>query len=235
MERFCSWPSWISARTRSHSRKGPERPVVPPDHGCDGETVSPSPQSDSQTRRVFFLLSGYATGDGSRWPQTIRGAAALRQDRPGDPRQLVGERGCQNIVMQALGCSCEPRSKAVFCPIGRSEQNDASALHEQRAQIAIATLCNAAEDRPIPCGHLLRHEAEPGGKIAPLGKGSPIANCRYHCAGDNRSDARNGHQLPTGLTVAGQKFDLLCHVFDTLIETAPVAAEVLDNPDHSRR
>jgi hypothetical protein len=22
---------------------------VPPDHGCDGETVSPSPQSNSQT------------------------------------------------------------------------------------------------------------------------------------------------------------------------------------------
>ncbi len=44
MERLCSWPSWISARTRSHSEKGPERPLVPPDHGGDGETVSPSPQ-----------------------------------------------------------------------------------------------------------------------------------------------------------------------------------------------
>src|ERR1700745_1674775 len=36
MERLCSWPSWISARTRSHSRKGPERPLGSPDHGCDG-------------------------------------------------------------------------------------------------------------------------------------------------------------------------------------------------------
>src|SRR6476659_7142946 len=49
MERLCSWPSWISARTRSHSEKGPGRLLVPPDHGCDGETVSPSPQSNSQT------------------------------------------------------------------------------------------------------------------------------------------------------------------------------------------
>ena len=39
----------ISAHIRSHSEKGPERPLVPPDHGCDGETVSPSPQSNSQT------------------------------------------------------------------------------------------------------------------------------------------------------------------------------------------
>src|SRR5450631_3590394 len=49
MERLCSWPSWISARTRSHSRKGPERPLGSPDHGYDGETVSPSPQFNSQT------------------------------------------------------------------------------------------------------------------------------------------------------------------------------------------
>ena len=49
MERLCSWPSWISARTRSHSRKGPERPLGSPDHGYDGETVSPFPPSNSQT------------------------------------------------------------------------------------------------------------------------------------------------------------------------------------------
>src|ERR1700747_919652 len=49
MERTCSWPSWISARTRSYSGKGPERPLGSPDHGCDGETVSPYPQSNSQT------------------------------------------------------------------------------------------------------------------------------------------------------------------------------------------
>jgi hypothetical protein len=46
---FCSRPSWISAHIRSHSRQGPGRPYVPPDHGCDGQTVSPSPQSNSQT------------------------------------------------------------------------------------------------------------------------------------------------------------------------------------------
>ena len=34
---LCSRPSWISAHIRSHSRQGPRRPEVPPDHGCDGE------------------------------------------------------------------------------------------------------------------------------------------------------------------------------------------------------
>src|SRR6516165_9235294 len=53
-ERLCSWPSWISARTRSHSAKGPERPLGSPDHRYDGETVSPFPQSNSQTSAGIF-------------------------------------------------------------------------------------------------------------------------------------------------------------------------------------
>ena len=32
-----SWPSWISARVRSHSEIGPRRPVGSPDHERDGE------------------------------------------------------------------------------------------------------------------------------------------------------------------------------------------------------
>src|SRR6476620_135108 len=31
LERLCSWPLWIFARTRSHSRKGPERSLGSPD------------------------------------------------------------------------------------------------------------------------------------------------------------------------------------------------------------
>src|SRR5262245_24157703 len=43
--------------------------------------------------------------------------APLGQDRPRDACQLVGERGCQNIVMQPLRRGCKPRSKAMSCPI----------------------------------------------------------------------------------------------------------------------
>src|SRR5580692_8912563 len=62
VERLCSWPSWISARTRSHSRKGPERPFGSPDHGYDGETVSPSPQFNSQTSAGIAVYSSVASG-----------------------------------------------------------------------------------------------------------------------------------------------------------------------------
>ena len=79
---------------------------------------------------------------------------SARQDRRSDPRQLIGERSCQNIVMQLFCCGREPRSKAMLCPVCWSEQNNASALHEQRAQVAIAALADAPKDRPVTCRHL---------------------------------------------------------------------------------
>jgi hypothetical protein len=44
----------IRAHPISFSRKGPERPLGSPDHGYDGETVSPFPQSNSQTSAGIF-------------------------------------------------------------------------------------------------------------------------------------------------------------------------------------
>src|ERR1700730_16902211 len=85
MERFCSWPSWISARTRSHSRRGPERPLVPPDHGCDGETVSPSPQSNSQTSAGEPVHSSLRQDQPWTSPRhTVELPKARRQDMPSD-------------------------------------------------------------------------------------------------------------------------------------------------------
>src|SRR4029077_5486953 len=88
--------------------------------------------------------------------------APLGQDRPRDARQLVSERGCQNIVMQPLRRGRKPRSKAMSCPICRSEQDHPGALHEQCTEIAISALADVPKDRPITGRHLLRHEAEPG-------------------------------------------------------------------------
>src|SRR5882724_3877720 len=113
MERLCSWPSWISARIRSHSEKGPERPLVPLDHGCDGETVSPSPQSNSQTSAGIAVhssvASGISLGHPSAGPNTLIlcyfwldarfVAATLCQHSPSDPRQLIGECSCQDVMM----------------------------------------------------------------------------------------------------------------------------------------
>ena len=110
---FCSRPSWISAHIRSHSRQGPRRPYVPPNHGCDGQTVSPSPQSNSQTSAGIpysWLLTLVAHFRASfRRPYAVQlrrcrldarfVTASLNQDGQSDPCQLVGERDYQNIAM----------------------------------------------------------------------------------------------------------------------------------------
>src|ERR1700692_4694581 len=79
MEGLFSWPSWISARIRSHSRKGPGRPLVPPDHGCDGETVSPSPHSNSQTSAGGTCSFLVASGSGLHIPSAGPEHADLTQ------------------------------------------------------------------------------------------------------------------------------------------------------------
>jgi hypothetical protein len=45
----CSWPSWISARARSHSRLGPEGHMGHLITNALARPFSPSPHSDSQT------------------------------------------------------------------------------------------------------------------------------------------------------------------------------------------
>ena len=74
-------------------------------------------------------------------------------------------------------------------------------------------------------------EAAPSGKVTTLGKRGATANGCYHCASDDRADARNGHQLPAALGTVCQLFDLFSDVFNTLIEPPPIATEILNNPD----
>jgi hypothetical protein len=70
----------------------------------------------------------------------------LNQDGQSNPRQLVGERDYQNIAMEAPRRSREPRSEAMLRPARRVEQDGAGALYEERAQIAISALRDAAKD-----------------------------------------------------------------------------------------
>jgi len=62
-------------------------------------------------------------------------------------------------------------------PVYWSEQNNAGALHEERAQIAIATLSDAAEDGTITRGDLFRHQAEPRCKVARLDRVALLFAC----------------------------------------------------------
>jgi hypothetical protein len=56
-----------------------------------------------------------------------------------------------------------------------------------------SALADVPKDRPITGRHLLRHEAEPGGKVASFGKGSAVGNGRNHRTCDERTNAWNRH------------------------------------------
>ena len=56
--------------------------------------------------------------------------------------------------------------------------------------------------------HLLGHEPQPGGEVAPLGKPVAGADRGDHGAGDNRSDAKDAHQPNARGIAVGKLFDL---------------------------
>ena len=122
LERLSSWPSWISARVRSHSRLGPK--------GQKGHLITNAlarPFSISSFRladlggkansTVIPLVNLSVSGCRLREARLI--TAPLCQHRPGDPCQFVGESCGQNVRMQALSGASEPDPEAVLRPACR--------------------------------------------------------------------------------------------------------------------
>jgi len=120
-------------------------------------------------------------------------AALLCQHSPGDPCQLVGESRSQNVRMQALSGTSEPRPEAVLRPVGWPHQNDPGGSHEEHAQVTIAALGDAPEDSSISSRHLRGHEPDPGRKIP------PSRECR---AAADRCILRIGPAYPSPLSRA---------------------------------
>jgi hypothetical protein len=100
--------------------------------------------------------------------------ALLCEHGPGDPRELVGKGGSQNIRMQALNGANEPGAETVLRPSRRPHQNDPSCLDEEHAQVAVAALGDVSEDSPVSGRHLFGHEAEPSRIIPPFRKADPL-------------------------------------------------------------
>ena len=98
----------------------PRRPKGPPDHERAGETflhlliLTRRPWWEKPTQKLFWISAlGRRLGD-ARFI-----TALLSQRRPGDPCQLVGESGGQNVGMEALSGAREPDPEAVLRPACR--------------------------------------------------------------------------------------------------------------------
>ena len=102
----------IRARSISFASR-PRRPEGPPDHERAGETFlhllisTRRPRWETPTQKLFWISAlGRRLGDAGFI------TALLSQHRPGDPCQLVGESGGQNVGVEALSGAREPDPEA---------------------------------------------------------------------------------------------------------------------------
>src|SRR5260221_9254575 len=65
--------------------------------------------------------------------------APLVKNRPGDAGELVGERNRQHVVVQSFLGGFDPRFEAIALPTLYLDQHNPRGLHEQNAQVAIAS------------------------------------------------------------------------------------------------
>jgi transposase len=91
------------------------------------------------------------------------------------------------------GTKHRPWLKAVLDPASWSDEYNAGRLHEQHAQVALATLGDTPQDRSITSRHLLRHQAKPSSKIAAPRECCVIADRRDNGTRDDRADAGDRH------------------------------------------
>src|SRR3984893_12866207 len=137
-------PSSRPAGAEVRRAQGPSRlavalalPLAPalPGHALTGPSTA---RGLSGSRRSFIGLDALE-------------GAPLVKNRPGDAGELVGERNRQHVVVEALLCGLDPRLEPIAVPMLRPDldQHDPGGLNEQSAQIAIAALRYAAEDRAV--------------------------------------------------------------------------------------
>jgi hypothetical protein len=120
----------------------------------------------------------------------------VAQDAPGDPRQFVGQGGCQLVSMQPWRRIQKPCSEAEALPIVRTHQDDFCRLDEQGPEILAPSLGDATQDGSTTCAVLAWRETKPCAKVSPALECLTGANGSDHGGRDQRADTGNAHEAP---------------------------------------
>src|SRR6266702_3654516 len=194
-------PSSRPVERRSRRAQGRSRPAValglrlaPALPGC--ALTAPSTARGSSGSDVCIVA-----------PRQLEGAS-LGQHRPGDAGKLVGERDRQHVVVQPPLGGFDPGFESVTFPVLYPDQHNPCRLHEQNAQLAIATPRDFAKDCAVSRRDLFGHQSRPGAEVAAFGEYVSSADCGHHGARNDWPDARHRHQARTCLILTGQCFDL---------------------------
>ena len=176
------------------------------------QTGSPDPRNDrvcitsSCPRQLVLPICLLAS---LTLPAAVRLLVSLaaHHDGPGHPCDLVGERNGGDLGGSALHQSCEPGPLGAV--LSRISDNGHGAGDQQPSQVAIALLGDAAEPFLAAGRMLLRHQPDPGRKIAPRAERLPVADLGNQGGGHNRANAGDLLQPPAGFTRAMPGMDAL--------------------------
>src|SRR5215212_6371447 len=96
--------------------------------------------------------------------------------------------------MQPSPCRHHPAAEAVVLPASRVSQERLRAADKQNSQVAVPALGQAAQDCSVTGGYLLRHQPEPGGKVAAFAESGSGSDRRHH-------DASGDHAKTPGMPI----------------------------------
>jgi hypothetical protein len=161
-------------------------------------------------------------------------APSVSQNAPGNAGKLVGQGGCQLVLVHPFGSFCQPWPEAELLPVFWSHHDDVSGLNEQGWQIFTAALRYTPEDSVSTGAILTGYEPQPGSEVTPAFKSFPGADGCHHCGLNNRADTGNTHQPLAMIFLQAHLLNLRADPPDALIQPAPVVMKVGDNATHAR-
>ena len=142
---------------------------------------------------------------------------ASAQECPDDAGILVGECHRRGVGATPRLDRIDPSAPRIGFLL-RVAHHRARAVNQQCPNISVPALTDPEQALPPAGGMLLRHQTQPGGKLATVLEGASIPDRRHNRGGRERSDAFDFFDAPAALVLPEQLVDLLVVCLDARIE-----------------
>ena len=145
-------------------------------------------------------------------------------DGPDDARELVRD-GDGGLVVDVCGLELvRPFAEPIGLGFSGMEQDRARAVNEERAQVAVASLRDAAEASLEAARELSRGEPEVAGEVSARGKAPDVAQERDESGGGEQADAGDGQQQRDRGQLLRGRLELAFDELDAAFDVANLVA-----------
>ena len=158
---------------------------------------------------------------------------ALGHHRPQDASVLVGQRNDRLLPAAALSQRQRPAGDAVLASVG-GHHGRLGSLNQQRAQVGVAPLCDAAQCVLATTGVLLGRQADPGPELRAVLELPEVAHAGHHGRRTHRADAHQGGRRLHGRVQLGVCCDALVAPGHVRVEFMPLRLRALQRQARQR-